>query len=349
VTRRCLVVSAVNFTEGGPLTVLQDFLQAAGETLSEDWDIVAFVHDHRLVRIWFEWHELHAYSINLHPDLWVSLHDMSPNVGSVRQVVYCHNPAPFFRMRIRDAFLDPSLLLFRLGYKWLYRFNIKRNYAVIVQQSWLRTEFQKWCGVNARVLVAHPSNAQPVSALPVRSRPDNYACFLYPVLPRAFKNIELLCRAARRLEENVEWRSQILLTMDGTESRYARWLFKRYGDLDTVRFIGRQSREAMLHLYTETDCLLFPSRLETWGLPISEAKQRDLPMFIADLPYARESVGTYDKVDFIDIDDHDLLAAKLLAFQRGEFRFPGAVAEATVPPFVSGWGSLVKYLVQDLD
>jgi glycosyltransferase involved in cell wall biosynthesis len=367
-SRRRLVVSAVNFTEGGPLTVLQNFLRAASETLSEEWQIVAFVHDHRVVsmerviaieipytkhswfrRIWFEWYESRRYSNSLLPSLWVSLHDISPNVGRVRQVVYCHNPAPFFSIRIRDAFLEPSLLLFRFGYQWLYRFNIRKNYAVIVQQAWLRTHFRQWVDTDAKILVAHPSEPSSPGSQRVTKESIRDVSFFYPALPRAFKNVELLCCAAQRLESEGPWSGKILLTIDGTENRYARWLTKRYGNLNSVKFIGRQSQEAMLARYAEADCLLFPSRLETWGLPISEAKQRGLPMFIADLPYARETVGTYDRVDFIDVNDHVALADKLKAFQRGEFQFQGARTEAPGPPFVSGWESLIKVLTNDID
>jgi glycosyltransferase involved in cell wall biosynthesis len=244
--------------------------------------------------------------------------------------------------------LEPSLLIFRFAYKWLYRFNIKKNYAVIVQQSWIREHFRKWTDANTRIWVAHPSEPRRAATLPVRTGAHGEVNFLYPALPRVFKNFELLCLAARHLERTGGWNSYIILTIDGTENRYARWLTTHYGDLNTIKFIGRQSRGDMLRRYSEADCLLFPSRLETWGLPISEAKQRGLPMFVADLPYARESVGTYDKVDFIDVNDHIALAAKLTAFQRGEFRFRGAHGEPPDPPFVSGWGELIEVLTKDL-
>lgn len=365
--RRCFVVSAVNFTEGGPLTVLQDFVQAAAEALSEDWQIVAFVHDERVIsaervlkieipyakhswirRMWFEWHEARTYSKRLRPSIWVSLHDISPSVGQVRQVVYCHNPVPFYRLRVRDVYLEPSLLIFRICYEWLYRFNIKKNHTVVVQQSWLRTRFQKWMDADAQILVAHPIEPVAAHGSLIRNHGEQAASFLYPALPRAFKNIELLCRAARNLESDTQWNGCITLTIDGTENRYARWLIRNFGSLRSVRFIGRQSREGMLRQYSQTDCLLFPSRLETWGLPITEAKQRGIPMFVADLPYAKESVGTYDMVDFIDVDDHAALACKLIAFQRGQFAFGGARRLVPDPPFVSGWANLIGSLIKGL-
>ena len=47
--RKCLVISAINFSEGGALTVLRDCLASATISLSSDWNIVALVHDQKLI------------------------------------------------------------------------------------------------------------------------------------------------------------------------------------------------------------------------------------------------------------------------------------------------------------
>jgi glycosyltransferase involved in cell wall biosynthesis len=364
VTRRCLVISAVNFTEGGPLTVLREFVDAACRVLPVEWEIVVFVHDRQLLandrpqlieipyakrswlrRLWVEWHEFRGHARRLCPDLWVSLHDITPNVGRVPQAVYCHNPAPFLRVRLRDAFFEPSVLLFRLFYSLLYRINIKRNRAVVVQQEWLRGEFRRWVSKPTAVIVAHPQPPREPGRRAVRAAGrSGRAAFLYPSLPRAYKNLELLCRAVEHLEADPAWRSEVVLTVAGTENRYAKWLLGRFGALRTLRFVGRQSREQMQLRYAEADCLLFPSRLETWGLPISEAKQHGLPMFVADLPYAKETVGSYAQVEFIDVNDHRALGRKLLAFQEGTFVFKPAHSARPEAPFVSDWEGLVAIL-----
>jgi glycosyltransferase involved in cell wall biosynthesis len=359
--RRCLVVSAVNLTEGGPLTVLRAFVDAACEVLPSEWEIVVFAHDESLLsadrpkiirlprtkrsyvrRLWVEWFEFRRHAVRLAPDLWISLQDISPRVGKVPQVVYCQNPSPFYKMRPRDAIFEPTLLMFWLAYKWLYRINLARNRAVIVQQSWLREEFRRWVGHATTIIVAHPYTSVKIETRARRAlRIKGAAKFLYPALPRAFKNVELLCRAAEELEGEGHWQSEIALTIDGTENRYARWLKRRFGRLRTVRFAGRQSDVQMRAMYGEADCLLFPSRLETWGLPISEAKQYDLPMFIADLPYAKETVGTYPHVEFVDIEDHRALARKLRLFQDEEFEFRPAVFATPESPFAPDWKSLI--------
>ncbi len=372
-TRR-LAVSAVNLTEGGTLTILRDFVNAACEVLPSEWEIVVFVHDTHLLdsararliaipyakkswllRLWVEWHVFRRHARNLRPDLWISLHDVSPNVGDVPQVVYCHNANPFFPVRLRDVIFQPKQLAFRFGYGWVYRVNLRRNRAVVVQQAWLRDAFRSWVGSSTQIVVAHPRVPESGVRHATRDR-TGHAVFVYPTLARPFKNLELIGRALEYLEDGAAddsygsgesvWSSEVILTIDGAENRYARWLKRRFGKIRSLRFIGRQSREQMQRLYSESDCLLFPSLMETWGLPISEAKQYKLAMFVADLPYARETVGTYDRVDFIDIDDARGLARKLMDFQEGRHAFAGAVAADPAAPFVRDWPTLVRALVE---
>ena len=54
----------------------------------------------------------------------------------------------------------------------------------------------------------------------------------------------------------------------------------------------------MYEKYNKIDCLIFPSKLETWGLPISEFMAFDKPMLIADLPYAHETAAGAKYVAF---------------------------------------------------
>jgi glycosyltransferase involved in cell wall biosynthesis len=364
-TTRRLVISAVNLTDGGTLTVLQEFIQAACDTLSAEWDIVVFAHDRRLfnssrpryieipsskrswlLRLWTEWVRFRRYARQLAPDLWLSLHDMSPNVGAVRQAVYCHNPSAFFALRPRDVLFQPKLLAFRIAYAWLYKINLKRNCAIVVQQSWLREEFRKWTTASQDIIVAHPAAGDEGIRQDRDLHRSGRATFFYPTLPRPFKNLELICHAVEQLEQDRAWRSEVIFTMDGTENRYSSWLKRRFGGCASLRFAGHQSRDQMTRLYMQTDCLLFPSRMETWGLPITEAKRFHLPMLVANLPYARETVGNYDRVSFIGIDDTEELARKLLAFQEGTLVFDPVTGVAPEQPFVRGWPELVRLLTR---
>jgi glycosyltransferase involved in cell wall biosynthesis len=357
-----LVISAVNFTEGGPLTVLREAVDAA-TTHFPDWEVIVAVNRVGLIppsrareiafpetksswlrRLYLEWFGFRRLSRELKPDVWLSLHDITPRVEASRQYVYCHNPAPFCTATVPLEKLDRSFRLFRRFYGLLYRCFIHRNAAVIVQQQWLRDQFKKRFGVR-QVIVAHPTSAvdhvaqQCLSSLP--------RTFFYPAFPRVFKNIELLGECAARLETNPAWSGKILITMDGSENAYARTMRERYGHLRSLVFLGLQDRLQMEALYSECDTVIFPSLLETWGLPISEAKARKIPVLAADLSYARESVGNYYAVRFFDPQDAESLAQLLLNLHLGAEIFGAVRSPAPDAPFAKDWKSLLNMILSD--
>ncbi len=362
-THKTVVISAVNLIEGGTLTVLRESLASAIKVLPPDWEIIALVHDADLInlkrvrtveipdsksrwwrRLRWEWFGFNKLSQEWKPELWLSLQDITPRVHARHQAVYCHNPAPFFRIRLREVFLEPKLLLFNLFYASLYRLNIERNRYVIVQQEWLRKEFLRRFGP-LPVVVAHPSQ----DLLPTRGalKLVDHHVFLYPALPRVFKNLEVIGEAVRLLQTRGVQNFEVRLTIDGSENRYAGWLKRRYGQLPNLRFLGRQDRNQMDEHYKEASALLFPSRLETWGLPITEAKVHELPILVADLPYAHETVGEYDLVSFFDPQSPELLANLMAAIISGVWQPTGNSQGHPAPPFAAHWGELWALLVED--
>ena len=362
-TQRTVVVSAVNLVEGGTLAVLRECLASLRGALDAGWRIVALVHDRALApvagvdylefpaikasyarRLLFEYWTCRKLSRGLRADLWLALHDLTPVVTARRQAVYCHNPMPFHRLSWREMRLAPALIPFDLFYGLMYGINIRRNEAVIVQQDWLREAFRRRYGVE-RVIVARP--VPPARAVPARE-PSPAPLFIYPTLPRVFKNVELIGEAVRLLEASSRWKGRVELTIAGTENAYARDLHARFGDLRTLVFLGLQTRAQMDALYARADALLFPSRLETWGLPITEAQGHGLPVLAADLPYAHETVGDYPRAAFFDPADPAALAAQMLALQDGQLAFAAAPAPAIAPPFAADWPALVRLLTARL-
>jgi glycosyltransferase involved in cell wall biosynthesis len=283
----------------------------------------------------------------LQPDLWLSLHDITPNVRAKRRAVYCHNPAPFYRLSWKEAALEPKLQLFSWFYGYLYRINIGKNRFVIVQQDWLRSALGD-VGSRASIIVAHPYTSIPPETAPSARMDADKHVFLYPALPRVFKNFEVLCEAVAQMPESVSAKCEIRLTIDGSENRYARYLRRRFGGIANVSFIGRQTRERMLQQYAEADVICFPSRLETWGLPITEAKSLRKPLLAADLPYAHETVGRYDRVLFLPARNPEAWAQAMQASVEGRLRFGRSESAQPAQPFAAGWPDLWRILTEGL-
>lgn len=369
--RRIIIISAINLRSGGTLSILNECLHYLDRMLSDKYKIIALVHSKSvltktknieyiefpksirsyLYRIYYEYFYFRKLSKKFKPYLWLLLHDMTPNVIADIKAVYCHNPAPFYKVSLREVKYDIKFALFCWFYKWVYRINIKKNNYVIVQQEWLRVKFKEMYGVK-NVIVAHPEIAHPEitnqisnSEKPIKDK----TTFFYPAFPRVFKNFEIICEAARILEKKYLDQFEVVLTISGTENRYAKWLYKKYNNLKSVKFIGLQSRESIFEIFKKTDCLIFPSKLETWGLPISEFKKYNKPILVADLPYAYETVGCYKKVKYFDPNDAMQLAALMEQIINGYFVPDEPKFKKIAQPYASSWKDLFDILLRKTD
>jgi glycosyltransferase involved in cell wall biosynthesis len=275
------------------------------------------------------------------------MHDITPRVIAEIRAVYCHNPAPFRHTSFRDAVLDFKWALHTLLYRFFYRINIKRNDYVIVQQDWLRKEFRRLYPVRT-VVVAQPSvNTSTISAAAAAGRqPGAPYRFFYPAFPRVFKNAEVALHAARILENCGFSRFELWFTFDSSVNKYAAHLAHEFSELSTVRWLGLRNRQQVFELYAAADCLLFPSKLESWGLPITEFKATRKPILAADLPYARETIGEYDQATFFDPDSPKVLAPLIKKIATGEHTFPASKKQDIEMPVCRGWSELWSFLLQ---
>jgi len=360
-----LVISAVNIRKGGTLTVLRDCL--AYLSTRKDLKVTALVHDRALadfpgidyveipwsvkgwgLRLWCEYVTMHRISTRLDGvDLWFSLHDTTPRVQARRQAVYCHTSFPFLKVKPRDFRMDVKIPLFALFTRYAYRFFVRRNRYLVVQQDWFREGLSSLLPFpRERIIVAPPRFEAP--SIPDTSDTQEVPIFLYPASPDCHKNFETLCEAARLLEDEVgRGRFRVILTIDGSENRYAAWVRKKWGSVSSVDFRGFLPKEDLYGLYGAAAALVFPSRVETWGLPISEFLPTGKPLLLADLPYAHQSASGSAATAFFPAEDPKALASLMHALIDGGRAAFRQVPEAVVPaPFASGWPELFQILLQ---
>lgn len=363
-----IVISGINFFQGGPLSVYKDCLDNIIKSrLNETNNIIAFVHKKELFaeysdkvtlielpksrknylyRLWYEYVYFYFYSKKKDIDVWLSLHDITPNVKAKRRYVYCHNASPFMKTELKNVKYSYKNFMFSLFYKYLYKINIKKNTSVIVQQDWMRQKFIKMYKLK-NVIVARPAITimKSFDMNDYKEQKNKYQ-FIYPAFPRFFKNFEVICGACKILEEKGLTEFEVLLTVDGTENKYSSDLISKYGKLKTIKFIGLQSRNKLFSLYQNVDCLIFPSKLETWGLPVSEFKETGKPMLVADLPYAHETVGTYDKVIFFNPNIYNQLACFMEKQLEQGNTYQNVVEKKVMKPFAKDWKELLKIILE---
>jgi glycosyltransferase involved in cell wall biosynthesis len=150
----------------------------------------------------------------------------------------------------------------------------------------------------------------------------------------------VILRAARLLEQDGFHNFELWLTFDGSVNCYAAEIATQFSELKSVRWLGLLPRTRVFELYQEADCLLFPSKLETWGLPITEFKTTGKPILAADLSYAHETVGSYDQVAFFDPENDVGLADIMKSAASNEPIFSVVRADPIAPPSSKTWVEL---------
>ena len=92
----------------------------------------------------------------------------------------------------------------------------------------------------------------------------------------------------------------MVFTICGNENTTAKEIKKQIEKYNLpVKLVGNLSLEEVKDYYSST-CLLFPSYLETVGLPLKEAQVFGAPIIVADCQYSRETVGTYENVNYFN-------------------------------------------------
>jgi len=338
--QKTIVVSAVNLRKGGTLTILRDCLKYLSENYASENRIVALVHDRKLCeypgieymefpdtikswgrRLWCEYVTMNKVSKQIAEQdgrkvwMWLSLHDTTPRVQAEHQEVYCHTSFPFLKIKLRDFVMDPKIPMFAMFTRFAYRVNVHANDYLIVQQQWFKDAMCKMLNVPAeKVRVIAPT----MSAVPevsdgmveeVRGRYDGKPIFFFASTADCHKNFETLCEAAKRLEAQVgKGKFKVVLTISGKENRYSQWVYKNWGDVDSIDFHGFMSKEELFAYYKAAECFVFPSRVETWGLPISEyIATANKSLLLADLPYAHETSAGGNMVKYFSVTDVESL------------------------------------------
>lgn len=359
---KTLVLSGINLFEGGTLSIYYDCLnEIRNQQLNKEYRIVAFVHKRALFtdyediaeiiempksrrsylnRIYYEYIYFKKYSGKHDVDIWFSLHDMTPCVKSKRLYTYCHNPSPFLKRDLSKLKYSWKVVAFSYFYKYLYRINIHKADGIIVQSDWMRNAFKSMYHID-NVIVARPEMS--VKDVVDKSQSDK-TIFVYPSLSRYFKNFEVICEACKEIDNDD---FEVWLTIDGSEDKYSRDLRTKYGSISCIKWMGRQTREKVYEMYSNADCLIFPSKAETWGLPISEFKNTGKDIILANLPYAHETLGKYEKAMFFNPDDSTQLVDRMLSVIKKTEDYESCKDVQIQPPFALNWKELMKIIIAD--
>jgi glycosyltransferase involved in cell wall biosynthesis len=149
-------------------------------------------------------------------------------------------------------------------------------------------------------------------------------CFFYPAAAFVYKNFETVLGAVKELRRS-GLKPKVYLTFDGSENEYARSFrdrVSRAGCNESFVFLGRVP-QAEVHAMYGRATLLFASRVESFGLPLLEARAAGANIIASDTEFCREILDGYPEAVFFPTLDADSLAASM----RRAMSKPGTSAD----------------------
>lgn len=308
-----IMIFDVPAEHGGALTVLNEFYNSAIMDLDNEYIFVLstpYLNQHKNLkvlnfpwvkrswfhRLWFDLYTAKRIVQNNKPTEIISLQNTYiKNTLNVPQTILVHQPLPFTKFKM-NIFTDFKLWIYQNVIGSIIKKSIQKASNIIVQTHWMK----KACGkyINSEKIEIMQNNYHsviPKDIIPCKNEKDR-TTFFYPASAIKYKNHNIIIKALRKLKnvQNIE----IVFTLDKNQNRLSRRIFKKSRQLP-IKFVGNLEYREVFEYYSSS-ILLFPSYIETLGLPLLEAQKMGTKIIASDTEFAHEICKDYDNVQYFD-------------------------------------------------
>ena len=352
---KIIFVNATAATEGGALTILKQFLEGISIYLNKNIYYYIFcslkelnIYENKNVRIinnikgkkridrikWDLW-GLKRWSKKkgIKADLIISFQNTGVNYyNNVRQIVYLHQSVPFFQS-IKWNFLkkdERSLWFYKNVYKKIIKYSLRKNSVIVVQTEWMKNAvIEQFNWDYKKILTIKPDfNNISIEKIFKKYFNDDKFHIFYPANTAIYKNHKLIIYVLKyikvhkpKIYRNIIIHFTFDKNLNNKKNIVLINLIKNLHLNDNIKFEGRMSYEKVLSFYKSCDLMVFPSCIESFPLPLIEAASFGLPIFAADMNYAREVIGDYNGVIFLNYQDSKLWAENIVNLYNKRIKY----------------------------
>ena len=316
-----ILVMDVPAEYGGALSILTDFYEETFSFSEHTWffavstpclkskDNVEVLKFSWIKKSWF--HRLYfdyfvaprlvkKYKI----DAIFSLQNVKVPFTKVKQILYVHHPVPFTRHQFKLK-KDKKLWLYQNVISKLILKAIKSSQKVIVQTEWMKEQIINKTDIPLEKVHVIPPKLDEKITEKFIVEENSFKMFFYPASLISYKNHILIIEAAKLLFDRGITDFKIIFTLENNEEGYLKKEALRF-DLP-ILFVGPLLRNEIFEFYSKTT-LIFPSYVETYGLPLLEAKVIGSMILASKEPFCYEILGKYTNVNFFDYTDSEELS-----------------------------------------
>lgn len=346
--KKIIFVNNPAASNGGALTILKQFIEQVAQK-NKNFIFYIFCSSDSLTeyerenvkivklsnkkkrgrRIYWDFYGLKSWSFqkNIVPSLIISLQNTGVyNFKGIPQVIYLHQSLPYYdEYKWRIIKKEERVYWFYKNiYKHLIQLSINKKTLIVVQSNWLKKRVSKAHNLSLDDIYVIKPFVEIVEENWENTKVESY--IFYPASEQKYKNHDILIRALSLIKQgNTENIKLIFTLMKG--SHYANELIEMACEFDVqdqVIFVGELTYEEVLKCYKECKLVVFPSYIETFGLPLVEAASFNKPIVASDLEYAKEALEGYEGVKFVQYNDPEIWAKAILNqlknFQKYNFQ-----------------------------
>ncbi|MBR3966524.1 MAG: glycosyltransferase [Clostridia bacterium] len=297
---------------GGALSVLNRYIErfkmdreneyivCVGNLNFEDCENVKFVKfpwvkKSYLNRFYFDYVYIKRLVKKYRPDKIFSLLNKGVNVKNITQSVCFHNA--LFICEKRFSLKESRLMwLYQNVISFFTKRSLKKVDEVFVQAEWVKNCLVKSWNIDPSRIFIEPPQVDEIFKRQIEtSEYKDIKNLFFPAGPYPYKNhITLLTACIDLWNKGLDFTLSFTGSLDNL-SEDCQNLIK--GGEYPITFLGRLSPEGMRKEY-ERSILVFPSYIETVGLPLAEARNMGIAILAADCEYAHDVVGDYDNVTY---------------------------------------------------
>ncbi len=350
---KTIAVNAIALKSNGALTILNQFINNSDhnkkfiifinhalKNLYNNTPNIQFVpieNKSYFSRIMWDFYGMKAWLKKNHikPSCVISLQNTSVNYyNNIMQIIYFH----------QGIMLDNSKQNTSILYKYIYPFFVflfyHKNTFFVVQSNWVKEQLNKKFAVSLnKIMVIKPSipiiNVARIEKLQL----EHKISLFYPTSAAIHKNYtEILDALIYLKENNIEINNIALyITIERCSDKVFYQKIKQNHLEANIIFLGHLSYEQTLIYYKSCTALVFPSLIETFGLPLLEASLFNKPILTVNKSYAKETLADYSNALFLEPRNTKTWAQAILGIKSIE-------RQSNTIKYSTNWQTLFEYI-----
>jgi glycosyltransferase involved in cell wall biosynthesis len=261
-------------------------------------------------RLWFDYFYCLKVIKKYNIDQIFSLQNVLVPMTKLPQILYLHQPLPFSNYKF-SIFENKKFWIYQNIIGRMIKKSVKKAKKVIVQTEWMKQAIIHQCGIDE----AKIEKIAPTTSISVKHFFDMtkwQRLFFYPASNLSYKNHIVIFEAIKLLKQQGSSNFKVAFTL--TQEALPKDCAALYIELkENIELLGNITHEQVMELYSRS-ILLFPSYIETFGLPLLEARSCKSPVIASDMPFSREILEGYDNANYFSAFSADELKNRILKY-----------------------------------